>query len=47
MSAAWDFAKGITETEKSQKRLIRLWMYLSIGGCFLVYVAYTLRVNPF
>ena len=47
MSAAWDTAKATIEPEKRQKRLIRLWGYLSIGGVFLVYVAYALRVNPF
>jgi hypothetical protein len=47
MSAAWDTTKAITENEKCQKRLIRLWTYLSIGGTFLVYVAYALKINPF
>jgi hypothetical protein len=47
MSAAWDTAKSVPENEKRQKRVIRMWGYLSIAGLFLIYVAYASGVNPF
>jgi hypothetical protein len=46
MSAAWDTAKPNTENETRQKRAIRLWGYLAIGGLFLVYLANALGVKP-
>jgi hypothetical protein len=45
MSAAWDTAKVITENETRQKRAIRLWGYLAVGGLFLLYLVHALGVK--
>ena len=47
MSAAWDNASTERDDEARQKRLIRLWGYLSIAGAFLIFVAYHCGITLF
>ena len=47
MSAAWDASTVVPFDAKRCKRLIRLWIYLSVAGAFLLFVYSRLGINLF
>jgi hypothetical protein len=47
MSASWGSMDVTSSGEAAQKRMIRLWGYLSIAGAFLMFVASRLHINLF
>lgn len=47
MSASWGSMETTVAAEASQKRMIRLWGYLSFAGGFLMFVATRLHINLF